>query len=312
MSRSPENRAARRADVRSADALDRREASRLLAALCLVPLLGCGEEGLDDADAAAPTPDGAAPDATAEPDAMAEADAGPDPDAALDPDAAPAAGDWASGGTAAMVDKANYPDPFTTAAMACALVATTTEGPCTTETSLDREDVSEGWDGLPVRLGLKVVDTSCSPLAGALVKIWHTNHEGSYSGQTPNNGMCLGDQGYSATDFFRGAQTADADGVVWFDTCYPGWYRGRAVHIHFQVFVDGRSTRVSQIFFPEDVTAQIFAEHPTYSGYGQPDTVFANDNIIGRIAEAEWPTLVLDVARMADGAMLASKVLTVA
>ncbi len=289
---------------RDALSVDRRDVNRLLAALCLVPLLGCGEDGLDEADGAAPNPDGAAP------DAMAEADAGPD--AGPDPDAAPAADAWATGGTAAMAAKASYPDPFTAAAMACALVATTTEGPCTTEEELDREDVSEGWEGLPVRLGLKVVDTDCNPLAGALVKIWHTNHEGSYSGATPNNGMCLLEQDYSAQNFFRGARVADADGVAWFDTCFPGWYRGRAVHIHFQVFVGGVSTRVSQVFFPEAITAEIFTDHPTYSGYGQPDTVFANDNIIGRIAAADQPALVLDVARMSDGAMLASKVVTVA
>lgn len=290
------------------DALDRRDATRLIAALCLAPLLGCGEGG-GDVDAALPGPDGGP-----EPDALAGDAAGPDasPDADEAVDAAPAADAWASGGTASMTDKGAYPDPFTVAAAACALVATTTEGPCTTQDDLDREDVSEGWSGLPVRLGLKVVDAGCAPLAGAVVKIWHTNLEGSYSGATPNNGMCLLDQDYSALDFFRGIRTADADGVVYFDTCFPGWYRGRAVHVHFQVFVDGASTRVSQLFFPEAITEEVFADHPEYSGYGQPDTVFANDNIIGRIADAEVERHVFEVARMSDGAMLASKVVTVA
>ena len=120
------------------------------------------------------------------------------------------AGDWASGGTVAMTDKASYPDPFTVAPTSCALVATTTAGPCTTATDLVREDISEGWTGLPVRLALKVVDASCNPLANAKVKIWHTNNEGSYSGQTPNNGFCLLDQTYSSSDFMRGVGTTDA------------------------------------------------------------------------------------------------------
>jgi hypothetical protein len=141
---------------------------------------------------------------------------------------------WAAGGTAAMTAKASYPDPFTSALTTCALVATTTEGPCTTATDLLRQDISEGWSGLPVRLALQVVDTACKPLAGVTVKVWHTNREGSYSGQTPNNGMCLKQQSYSGQDFFRGAQTTDASGKVFFDACFPGWYRGRAVHIHFQ------------------------------------------------------------------------------
>lgn len=218
---------------------------------------------------------------------------------------------WATGGTASMTDKATYPDPFTGVVDSCALVAITTQGPCTTEDDLLREDVSEGWTGLPVRLALRVVDTSCNPLSGATVKIWHTNLEGSYSGQTPNNGMCLKDQSYASQNFHRGIQTTDADGTVFFDTCFPGWYRGRAIHIHFQVKDDTRSYRVSQLFFPEDVTQDIFATHPEYSPYGQPDTVFATDGIIAAIPTAERDRHILTVARMTDGAMLASKTVTV-
>ena len=118
-------------------------------------------------------------------------------------DAAAAATDWASGGTAAMTAKATYPDPFTDVPELCELVASTTQGPCTTEDDLVREDVSEGWSGLPVRLALRVVDSNCAPVSGATVKIWHTNLEGSYSGQTPNNGMCLQQQSYASADFFR-------------------------------------------------------------------------------------------------------------
>lgn len=220
-------------------------------------------------------------------------------------------GDWASGGTAAMTDKASYADPFTTAPTACALVATTTQGPCTTATDIVREDISEGWTGLPVRLALRVVDQSCQPIANATVKIWHTNIAGSYSGQTPNNNMCLADQGYSSMDFFRGVQTTDADGKVYFDTCFPGWYSGRAIHIHFQVQVGNTSTRVSQLFFPEALTQQIFAAHPEYTEYGQPNTTFANDNIMAGIPTSSRADLIFDVARMTDGAMLASKVVTV-
>jgi protocatechuate 3,4-dioxygenase beta subunit len=224
---------------------------------------------------------------------------------------APTNGDWASGGTAAMTAKASYPDPFTAGASACALVATTTEGPCTTATDVAREDISEGLAGIPVRLALKVVDTGCDPLVGATVKIWHTNLEGSYSGVTPNPGMCLLTSSYSSMNFMRGTQVTDADGVAYFDTCFPGWYNGRAIHIHFQIKQGNTSTRVSQLFFPEDVTSGIFASHVDYKGFGQPNTTFANDNIIGGIAAADQARLIFEVARMTDGAMLASKIVTV-
>lgn len=227
------------------------------------------------------------------------------------PDAAAAQSVWASGGTAAMTDKATYPDPFTEAPDSCALIASTTQGPCTTAEDLVREDVSEGWTGIPVRLALKFVDASCTPLAGAAVKIWHTNIVGSYSGQTPNNGFCLLDQDYASQNFFRGVQTTADDGTVFFGTCFPGWYGGRAVHIHFQVSRGSTTYRISQLFFPEDVTTDIFASHEEYAEYGQPDTTFANDNIIAAIPAAQRERHLLTVARMSDGAMLASKVVTV-
>jgi protocatechuate 3,4-dioxygenase beta subunit len=219
--------------------------------------------------------------------------------------------EWASGGTAAMTDKASYPDPFTGPLTACALVASTTQGPCTTATDLAREDVSEGWAGLPVRLALKVVNSSCTPLAGATVKIWHTNVGGSYSGQTPNNAMCLETQSYSAMNFMRGVQTTSSAGIVYFDTCFPGWYMGRAIHIHFQIKMGNTSTRVSQLFFPENITQQIFASHVDYKPFGQPDTTFSNDGVLSGVPSAERDRLIVTVARMTDGAMLASKVVTV-
>jgi protocatechuate 3,4-dioxygenase beta subunit len=300
----------------------RRDVLRLLAGASLLPLVtlvGCEDSGEEDTggDGGGGEAGGGGTDAGGGSDAGGSADAGSiDAGGATDAGGsnidASSTGNWASGGTAAMTAKASYPDPFTAALTSCALVAVTTEGPCTTQTDLAREDVSDGLSGLPVRLALKLVDAACNPLSGATVKIWHTNIEGSYSGQTPNNNMCLKQQAYSSQNFFRGVQTTDADGKAFFDTCFPGWYRGRAVHIHFQVKSGTTSYRISQLFFPEDVTQEIFASHSDYSSYGQPDTVFSNDNIMAMIPAAQRDRHVLTVERMTDGAMLASKVVTVA
>lgn len=221
-------------------------------------------------------------------------------------------GPWATGGTAAMTDKVTYPDPFTAAATSCLLVAGTTDGPCTTATNLVRQDISEGWTGLPVRLAMRFVSSACAPIIGAAVKIWHTNLAGSYSGVTPNPNMCLAQQSYSSADFFRGVQTTDANGVVAFDTCFPGWYNGRAIHIHFQVSVGATTSKVSQLFFPETLTADIFANHSEYASYGQPNTTFANDNVMATIPTTSRASNIVEWARMSDGAMLASKTVTVA
>lgn len=221
----------------------------------------------------------------------------------------PDGSDWATGGTAAMTALASYPDPFATAG-ACLALQQTTAGPCTTVDSLERVDISEGLTGLPVRLALKLIGkTSCEPIVGATIRIWHTKFNGVYSGVTPNPQMCYGNESSAASqNFMRGSQVTDANGVVYFNTCFPGWYRGRAIHIHFQVFVNGTSTEVSQLFFPEALTAAIFTSHPVYASFGQPDTSLASDNIIGSVSDKS--PYIVDYARMTDGAMLASKVLT--
>nr|HEX4318715.1 hypothetical protein [Kofleriaceae bacterium] len=230
-------------------------------------------------------------------------------DASSSADAA-AATAWASGGTAAMTDKASYPDPFAGLALTtCSLVCETTAGPCTSTTEA-RQDVSEGVGGLPVRLALKIVDNTCAPVIGAVVEIWHTQKSGVYSGTTPNPQMCEGGDTDAPNHlYFRGTQTTDAAGRVDFDTCFPGWYTSRAIHIHVQVFVGGTEYVTTQLFFADDLVQSICASHPDYEARGQPDTTDATDNVIGGVADQSPYTLT--VARMTDGAMMASKVLTI-
>lgn len=275
-------------------ALDRRQLLRRIGlAVAAIPLVNlataCGDDG-------AP----AGPDATIDPD-------GPDVQ-----DAPPS--DWASGGTGAMTDKATYPDPFATPAVTCIVVGATTEGPCNTpNTDLDREDISEGLPGLPVRLAIKITDGSCTPLAGATVKIWHTDVRGVYSGMTPNPAFCSeNNPEYTSKNFSRGVRTSDANGVVYFDTVYPGWYPGRAIHIHFQVRdAGGTNYKISQLFFPESLTQSIFASHVDYTAFGQPNTPNSRDGVWNNVPAADRDRLMLDIARMTDGAMLASKVVAV-
>lgn len=215
-------------------------------------------------------------------------------------------GAWASGGTASM--KGGYADPFPVAGAACVLMASATEGPCTEAADQVRRDISEGLAGLPMRLALRVVDSSCKPIAGATVKIWHTSIAGSYSGDTPNNAMCLKSQADSAKHYFRGVQTTDASGRVDFDSCFPGWYRGRTIHIHYTVTAGNRSF-TSQLVFDQTLVADIFATHDAYKPYGQPDTTNASDNVVGRGNLASY-TLV--TSRLADGAMMAAKEIQIA
>ena len=110
-------------------------------------------------------------------------------------------------------------------------------------------------------LGLKLVSDACEPVANALVHIWHTNIEGSYSGETPGNDFCLFQSAYAEENFFRGAQRTSAEGVV-VSHLLPCWYCGRAIHIHFRVTATNMRTQTSQLFFTEALTSSIFSRHP--------------------------------------------------
>jgi protocatechuate 3,4-dioxygenase beta subunit len=65
---------------------------------------------------------------------------------------------------------------------------------------------------------------------------------------------------------------------VTFVTIYPGWYQGRATHIHVEVSLNGRSVKVTQIAFPEDVTASVYRTG-VYASSGQNPTTNARDNV---------------------------------
>ena len=289
--------------------IDRRRVLGMLGATGALLVVGCGEAPPGSAETDGGSSDGGTGDASTGGASTGEPTGGSGETGAIecgDPAAA-----WATGGTASMTAQDCYPDPFAGGVLACALICETTAGPCTTATKLERKDVSEGFAGLPVRLSLLVVDAdTCTPVAGARVEIWHTQRTGVYSGVTPNPPQCYLDDPNAATFMcFRGIQTAGADGRVDFDTCFPGWYSGRTIHIHFQVIRDGSVYATSQLFFAGELNAEIFASHPEYSAFGQPDVTNASDSIIGD--QADPASYTLDTARMPDGAMLASKVIAI-
>lgn len=207
--------------------------------------------------------------------------------------------EWATGGTAAM--SGSYPDPFVGgAAAATTLTPELTVGPCYAAT-LFRRDISEGLGGLPVRLAFKVVDAQTGePVPGVTVDVWHTNASGFYSAY-PKGSMCNPDSSDAAeAHFFRGVQTADANGRVDFDTVYPGWYASRTVHIHYTVRLGDTKAVTSQLVFDDALTDRIYAEHPEYSARPKRDTTNQNDTVV---RAAQLDQVVAATARLPDGAL---------
>ena len=166
---------------------------------------------------------------------------------------------------------------------ACKLLPDLTQGPFPTVTEIERRDVTEGLTGMPLRVGVQVVDESCAPIPGATVEIWHCDVDGDYSGYADGG---TDDDGGEGTTFLRGSQVANDEGIVEFLTIWPGWYRGRAVHIHSKVHIDGATVLTTQFLFDDELNSEVLATG-RYASYGDPDTTNATDGATGGSGEAD-------------------------
>ena len=152
----------------------------------------------------------------------------------------------------------------------CVLTPELTEGPYYIAGEKLRRNITDGKPGVPLTLKATVLDaSSCKPLKNATVDIWHADAAGIYSG--------FGG-GASSRTFMRGLQKTDAKGVATFQTVYPGWYQGRAVHIHVKVHVAGNVVHTGQLFFPDTLTDTVYKRAP-YSSRPSRDVRNANDSI---------------------------------
>ena len=163
------------------------------------------------------------------------------------------------------------PAAVASGAVSCVLTPELTEGPYYIANERVRRDITEGLPGTPLDLHLTVVDAStCKPVKGAAVDIWHASALGVYSGEQVQNTV--------GKTFMRGIQPTDAKGVSRFVTVYPGWYRGRAVHIHVKVHLGGTVVHTGQLFFPDTLTDAVYAKAP-YTRRPNRDTRNATDSI---------------------------------
>jgi protocatechuate 3,4-dioxygenase beta subunit len=145
-----------------------------------------------------------------------------------------------------------------------------TEGPYYISGEKLRRNITEGKPGTPLTLQLLAVDAStCRPIKGAAVDIWHADAGGVYSG--------FGDGAGNRT-FMRGIQKTNAKGVATFRTIYPGWYQGRTVHIHVKVHLGGNVVHTGQLYFSDTVTDSAYRKAP-YSNRPNRDTRNASDSV---------------------------------
>ena len=176
--------------------------------------------------------------------------------------------------------RADDQQPASGPALDCVVTPEQTEGPYFVDERLRRQDLRPDpttghvAPGSPLRLRVEVarVDgATCAPLPGAVVDVWQCDALGVYSDVRDFGGRF----DTRGRKFLRGYQLTDERGRAEFLTIYPGWYEGRAVHIHFKVrLVEGGRTRhelTSQLYFDDAVTDRVHAL-PPYSRRGRRTT----------------------------------------
>jgi protocatechuate 3,4-dioxygenase beta subunit len=200
-----------------------------------------------------------------------------------------------------------------TGARTCTLTPSATQGPYYFDADKIRSDVREDKQGVKLRLALQVQDSeTCKPIPHAVVEIWHCDAGGLYSGAeaessggggTPPTGTpptgpppTGGDADLEPTDdkrYLRGAQVTNQRGIVDFTTIWPGWYRGRTIHVHVMVHVGNEKTLTTQLMFDEDLNAKVMATEP-YAQRSGRDTFNDGDFIY-------QPSMLLKVTKARDG-----------
>ncbi|KAF4545190.1 Protocatechuate -dioxygenase beta subunit protein [Lasiodiplodia theobromae] len=196
----------------------------------------------------------------------------------------------------------------------CVLAPDITQGPYLWHRAqILRQDMSEDQPGVPLWLDVGVIDmATCEPLSNALVSFWHCNSTGSYSsftGVDPNinfkdflhqqniRNFTIGETDLHTDDtkWLRGMWPTNGEGIMEMKTIFPGFYEGRAVHIHTQIFTNwtlhengtlssGHNINTGQLYFPEDVTKQLMALEP-YSSHTEIERV--TNDVDGHIAEGQ-------------------------
>ena len=173
-----------------------------------------------------------------------------------------------------------------------------------------RSESSDGsiQDGIPLRLIINVYNVSgytngntsglCVPFSGAKVDIWEANPQGIYSG--------VAEDGTEGKDFLRGYQIADYNGTVQFTTVYPGWYEGRAIHIHVKVrSLEGTQNPfewTSQFYLNNSINELVhkqlpYSDHGPVSMLNEQDGIYAGPSTDGLVQTNTGEHLMLNLTK---------------
>lgn len=142
---------------------------------------------------------------------------------------------------------------------------------------LIRKDLRETEPGIDLLLDVQITNSNtCKPMSGVYVDFWSANGTGVYSGKE--------DEGTVGLTYLRGLQASDSNGVVQVLTKFPGYYSGRAQHVHVKAhvngtvasndtFVGGSVVHTGQLFFDQSTLDTVNTFYPYTE---DPNTVTLN------------------------------------
>ncbi|OJJ38293.1 hypothetical protein ASPWEDRAFT_24240 [Aspergillus wentii DTO 134E9] len=155
------------------------------------------------------------------------------------------------------------------------------QGPFYVTGELVRRSIREDQPGVPLDLDIQLIDVNtCEPMVGAYVDVWNCNATGVYSGVVGDGNGNANDKANLNTHFLRGIQQTDSDGVIQFETLFPGYYNHRATHVH-----EAHASHVTNVFFDESLKSEIYKTYP-YNQDPNNYTTNADDVMLPKIVEA--------------------------
>jgi protocatechuate 3,4-dioxygenase beta subunit len=189
-------------------------------------------------------------------------------------------------------------DGSTTDDASCVVSPSETAGPFPTKSpsSLAMTDIRSDRAGivLDVNITIQDVNNDCEALPDAIVDIWHCDKDGNYS---EYGGTSMQSVNYQSVHFLRGRQVTSAAGLVSFRSIFPGWYSGRAPHIHVHIYdASGTSLLVTQIAFPTATCNTVYTTATEYYTKGTQDTSNATDNVFSDSLDKQMSTISGSVA----------------
>lgn len=261
-----------------ADSFTRRMALRYGSVSLLALAVGCSSDdslgGADGSASMAQTRPSATPEITANPPTATATPptATPDTTATPAPTIEPA--------PTAVPTVPATPTPGTTVIPDCTVYPAFTDGPFyVSARDLVRSDVTEQREGAPTFIRIQLADaTSCEPLGGLPVDIWSASAEGLYSGV--DNSIAIPDGlDTQGTTYMRGRQVTDSQGIIEFETLYPGWYPVTPPHYHFTAPFDEERSFTWQFFLDDDFSDAVYTTVSPYSERGVHPVRVGSDRV---------------------------------